>query len=238
MSDQYTRLRLVREASRLFAEQGLKRVTVREICRAARANVAAVNYHFGDKMGLYREVLQQAIDATVRTNAEARAAGEGRRPEEKLRRFLTIFLSQLIEPEFAVYHRLMQRELQDPTPMLDAFANQGIKPRLEYLAGVVAEMLGVDPGDERVMQCVGSINAQAVIYMPNPIASRLGYEFKARREDIERAAAHIAAFSIGGVRAIGKTGTAPVSGATKTGTAPVSSLRRGSRRKNADLRPR
>ena len=212
---EHTRERLVLAARRLFADQGFKKVTVREICRAAGANVAAVNYHFGDKMGLYREVLQQAIAGTVRSNEEARAAGEGCRPEEKLRRFLTIFLSQLVKPDFAVSHRLMQRELQDPTAMLDAFAKQGIKPRLEYLAGVVAEMLGVDPSDERVMQCVGSINAQAVIYMPNPIATRLGYEFKGRPEDIARAAEHIAAFSIGGVRAVGrKKGTAAVSGAS------------------------
>jgi len=125
-----TRERLLVEARRLFAEHGLKKVTVREICRAARANVAAVNYHFGDKMGLYREVLQQAIDGMARSNDEARAAGEGCRPEEKLRRFLRIFLSRLIKPEFAVDHRLVQRELQDPTPMLDAFVTQGIKPRL------------------------------------------------------------------------------------------------------------
>jgi AcrR family transcriptional regulator len=202
MSEQYTRERLLQEATRLFADQGFKKVTVREICRAAEANVAAINYHFGDKLGLYRAVVQQAIDASVQSNVQARGAGEGCPPEEKLRRFLAIFLSQLIKPEFAVYHRLVQRELQDPTPMLDAFATQGIKPRLEYLAGVVAEMMGADPSDERVMQCVGSINAQAVIYMPNPIATRLGYEFKGRREDIERAAAHIATFSIAGVRAV------------------------------------
>ena len=206
-----TRERLLVEARRLFAEHGLKKVTVREICRAARANVAAVNYHFGDKMGLYREVLQQAIDGMARSNDEARAAGEGCRPEEKLRRFLRIFLSRLIKPEFAVDHRLVQRELQDPTPMLDAFVTQGIKPRLEYLAGVVAEMIGAGPADEAVLQCVGSINAQAIIYLPNPVASRLGYEFKGTAADIERAVEHVIAFSLGGVRAIGrrKKGAAP-----------------------------
>ena len=73
--DHETRQRLLTVAERLFADRGFKKVTVREICRAARANVAAVNYHFGDKLGLYREVLQAAIDGMRGTNDAAREAG-------------------------------------------------------------------------------------------------------------------------------------------------------------------
>ena len=73
--DRETRERLLKAAAQLFADRGFKKVTVRDICRAARANVAAVNYHFGDKSGLYREVLQLAIETMRATNDAARAAG-------------------------------------------------------------------------------------------------------------------------------------------------------------------
>ena len=79
--DRETRERLLRTAARLFADRGFKKVTVRDICRTARANVAAVNYHFGDKLGLYREVLQLAAEALRSTTEAAKqgAAGWSRR---------------------------------------------------------------------------------------------------------------------------------------------------------------
>ena len=88
--DLETRARLLQSAAQLFAARGFKDVTVREICRAARANVAAVNYHFGDKTGLYREVLQLAIDTMRSTNDVAREAGRGLPADEQLRQYIKI----------------------------------------------------------------------------------------------------------------------------------------------------
>ena len=73
-ADAKTRERLIEAGTRLFAERGFKRVSVREICCEARANVAAVNYHFGDKLGLYREVVQSAVVAMRSTGDAARRA--------------------------------------------------------------------------------------------------------------------------------------------------------------------
>src|SRR5207247_8852567 len=90
-----TRERRGRAAEGLVAERGFKKVTVRDICRAARANVAAVNYHFGDKDGLYRELLRIAIDVVRETTEAGRKAGEGRPPDEKLERYIRISPSRV-----------------------------------------------------------------------------------------------------------------------------------------------
>jgi AcrR family transcriptional regulator len=58
-----TRDKLLDVAGRIFADRGYRAATIREICIAARANVAAVNYHFGDKLGLYTMVVQQSMQA-------------------------------------------------------------------------------------------------------------------------------------------------------------------------------
>ena len=202
-ADLETRARLLEAAERLFAQQGFKRVTVRAICRAARANVAAVNYHFGDKLGLYREVMQGAIRAMRETNEAAREAGLGQPPEEELRRYIGVFLQRVLKPGSGAIHQLITREMNDPTPALDDLVEQGVRPRVEYLSGVIARMIGGDPRDERVLRCVASVQAQAVSYFPNPIARRLGFVLDPTAAQIGKVADHIATFSIAGVLAVG-----------------------------------
>lgn len=203
--DQETRARLLATAERLFADRGFKKVTVREICRAARANVAAVNYHFGDKLGLYREVLQSAVEVMRSTSEAAREAGEGQPPDEQLRRYIEIYVHRLLATgTHAWLHRLMTREINDPTPALDTIVEQGVRPRVDYLAGLVAEIIGCERGDPRVLRCVASIQAQSIAYLPNPIAARLGLAFKPTPAHIDAVARHIADFSIAGIQAIGR----------------------------------
>ena len=203
--DLETRARLRRAGEQLFAERGFKKVTVREICRAADANVAAVNYHFGDKLGLYREVLDAAVGRIRATNDAARAAGRGRSAEERLRRSIRIFVSRLLASGGETVHRLIQREINDPTQALDALIEQGIRPRLEYLSRAVADIIGCVASDPRVLRSVASIQAQTLAYLPHPIAARVGFTLKpSSAVEVEAIADHIAEFSLAGVRRIAR----------------------------------
>jgi AcrR family transcriptional regulator len=204
--DRETRDRLLAAAERLFADRGFKKVTVRDICKVAKANVAAINYHFGDKLGLYREVLRSAIDRMRATNEAAREAGQGKRAEEQLRRYIVIFVHRFLESGNDAVHRLITREVHDPTPAIDALVEQGVKPRVEYLSGVLAKMMRCSPSDKRVLRCLASIQAQSVAYLHNPIAERLGFTLEPKTPaQIDEIADHIAQFSLAGVRAVSKS---------------------------------
>ena len=83
-----TKESIMAAALRLCAEKGLKLVTVREICQAAKVNVALVNYHFRNKNGLYQACVERlfhentgdelcTIDATVSDARSWRAAVRG-----------------------------------------------------------------------------------------------------------------------------------------------------------------
>jgi AcrR family transcriptional regulator len=71
-----TKERLLAEARNLFARKGFSGVGVREITRAAHANLGAVTYHFGSKQGLYDAVLM-TVGEDLASLVEAAAATPG-----------------------------------------------------------------------------------------------------------------------------------------------------------------
>src|SRR6516164_2523355 len=54
------RQRLLEAAGEIFAAKGFEGATVRDICKRAGANIAAVNYYFRDKERLYIEAVKHA----------------------------------------------------------------------------------------------------------------------------------------------------------------------------------
>ncbi|HXY38713.1 MAG TPA: CerR family C-terminal domain-containing protein [Vicinamibacteria bacterium] len=197
-----TRERILVTAERLFAEHGFRRVSVRDICRAARVNVAAINYHFGDKAGLYREVVQAAIDAMRGTTEAARRAGEGLPAEQRLGRYVAVFVGRLLARGSGRVQRLFHKEMSDPTPELDRLLAQGVRPRLEYLSSLVAEIMDCPVSDPRVLRCVFSIQSQSLAVVPNLAAARLG--FAPTAGDAEAIADHITRFSLEGIRGLAR----------------------------------
>ena len=53
-----TRTKILRTAARLFAQKGFSGTSIRDVVQAARVNVSAIHYYFGDKRKLYQETLR------------------------------------------------------------------------------------------------------------------------------------------------------------------------------------
>jgi AcrR family transcriptional regulator len=200
-ADRETRERLLDEAAHLFAERGFDSVTVRDICARAHANVAAVNYHFGGKTGLYEAVMRWAIRIMQETTEEIRKAGEGQPPEAQLDAFIRVFLTRVATTPNTWIHQLMLREVSNPTPSFDLILNDVLKPRMMYVRTAIAALIGCPLDDPRVAHCVMSVHAQLMALVNNPLGSRLDSP-PMTPERAEELARHIARFSIGGVRAV------------------------------------
>ena len=201
--DRETRARLLNAASRLFAERGYARVTVRDICKKARANVAAVNYHFGGKDGLYRAVMRQAMEIMQATTEAARVAGADLPAAERLRAYVGVFADRLLGVHHETWiHQLMLREMSDPTPALAMVAHEVLKPRMTYLCGVIAELLHSKVDDPRVLRCALSVTSQFNSLLWTRAVSQLLNNDDAVPGTIDEIAEHIARFSLGGMDAV------------------------------------
>ena len=201
--DRETRARLLHAAARLFAERGYARVTVRDICKKAHANVAAVNYHFGGKDGLYRAVMRHAMETMQATTAAASEAGRGLPAADRIRAYVSVFADRLLGMHHETWiHQLMLREMSDPTPALGMVAEEVLKPRMAYLSGAIAELLHCAPDDPRVLRCALSVTSQFnSLLWTRTVAKLLDAETGAPGS-IDEIAEHIARFSLGGMKAV------------------------------------
>lgn len=199
--DAETRERLLEAARRLFGEEAYRRVTVRDLCHAAGANLAAVSYYFGDKLGLYREVVRGALEEIRGSDPATEMPGD-RPAAERIGHYVRTYVPRLARPEGpAVWmQRIMGHEMQEPTPLAPWIAEQVILPRVRYLSEAIAELLECASDDPRVGRCVASVQAQCLFYMPNRFRSAAFPWWRELSDrELSEAAEHIAAFSLAGI---------------------------------------
>ncbi len=189
------RQRLLAAAGEVFAERGFRDATTREICERASANVAAVNYHFGEKEELYRAVFEYAHAYAPRMDEAALAAGS---TEQQLRVFIHTALTRLFhEGRPAWLGRLVAQEMINPTNMLDGLVAQQIRPNLERLKTIVRAALPPESSDETLRLCTNSVAAQWLFYFHSgQVIKRLNPEQQFSPSEIQLLAEHITKFSI------------------------------------------
>ena len=198
-----TEARLLEAAGQIFAEFGFRAATVRQICDKARANVAAVNYYFGDKEQLYLAVLRSVPDAHAEKYPSAARLSTGSPAKIRLRGYIESLLQRVFDPGRPGWHaKIIARELAEPTRALDSLLEEVAKPLHRELAGIVREILGPSATDEDVRFCALSIMGQCVYYHhARAVLSRLYPEQKTAPNDIAQLVNHITEFSLAGLKA-------------------------------------
>ena len=123
--------KLLDAAEQLFAEKGFEAVSVRDITQLAKANVAAVNYHFGSRDGLLTLVMMRYMTpvneeriARLET-LERKSSGKTVPLEEIIDALVRPFVTQIRKSELSerLFYKLMGR----------TFAQQGdgLPPQIE-----------------------------------------------------------------------------------------------------------
>jgi AcrR family transcriptional regulator len=203
-----TEQRLIEAAGEVFAEKGFRATTIRDIIQRAKANIAAVNYHFGDKEGLYAAVFRYARQACAEKYPITKVAPGGTARQRLLGMVRSLLMRMLDTGRPAWQWQLMAREMMEPTAALDEMVEQAIRPDFETFAGIVSEVTGLPAGSKRVRWCVGSVIGQALFYRhAQAVVQRLHPDQGFEAADLEDLARHITEFSYCALEAIGREKT-------------------------------
>ena len=199
-----TRKSLLAAASEVFADKGYHDATIAEICERAKANGAAVNYHFGDKENLYVEAWRHSFSQSLKAHPPDGGVSEDARPEERLRGQVEALLRRIADEnnkEFLIVHR----ELANPTGLLEEVMRKDLRPLRDKMETLVREILGPRGSDMQVRFCAIGIVSQCISPM---LVRRMektrpqGKDDFPGIDDIDSYAKHVVKFSLAGIGAI------------------------------------
>lgn len=139
-----TKEALLHAAGELFAEHGVEGTSIRAIAEKCKANIAAVNYHFGTKENLYLVVIRHVLEQTRCYRAvelfkhrqeweqEPVLCAEAiyRIVEEHIQQFFTG-----IHPRW--YGRIFMRLMLQPTPAIWEIVAELVMPNIDALREVL-----------------------------------------------------------------------------------------------------
>ena len=215
-----TRDRLLFSACRIFASKGYRDTTVADICEAAQANIASVNYHFGNKESLYRQVFQRQID--LYEPPESPALNGSQDGEEVLKAFIVDRLEWLVQDD--PLERLIRAEIVQPTGLVDDLRVAGLEKSQTHFLEAVRLLSGDTLSEATIRLCVTSILSQCRALMA---LSQLGFYASATTrptdEEIKSFADHVTVFSVAGIKALAAREDSGPTGFTPSQAKPQSS---------------
>ena len=203
-----TKERIFVEAVKLFAREGYKGATVRDICKAAgTANATALNYYYGGKANLYKAVLETIFSENIKRRKEMSEAKlpEDASPEERLRLFVDIMMEVSFDrgPLTDEFMTIFMREMISPSHHLDDIVRDYSRADANELRVFIAEILGGKAPGYVVRDCSASVAGQIFYYLMFwPLYSRLNPDHPGLAAYRKPLLEHIMRFSLAGLAEI------------------------------------
>jgi TetR/AcrR family transcriptional regulator, regulator of cefoperazone and chloramphenicol sensitivity len=208
-----TRQQLLQAAGEVFGEHGYANATSKEICERANANVAAVNYHFGGKDGLYAAVLEEAHARLISLDALAAAAHSPIDPRLKLKMFIGRIVGEISKRGAESWElRVLSREVLSQSTMMDRMVDNQIVPKSRLFRAVVGEIMQLPAEHPAVSRSIVNIMGPCVLLL---IASRSVQKKALPYLDLnpETLTNHMVTFALAGLDAVAReTKKSPGSG--------------------------
>lgn len=201
-----TRERLLEVASRVFAEKGYQATTIAQVCKAAQANVAAVNYHFGSKDGLYAKVWRSAFDLSLEIYPLDGGLAAHATAEEKLKALIQSHVHRVLDQgALGQAGQILLTEMANPTEAIQDEFVEAVQPLVTHTYGIIRELVGPKASDAKIHFCAMSVVHQCFAFSHRR-CKHANHPFAVNICDmenfVEQLADHIYEFSLAGIAGI------------------------------------
>ena len=155
-----TKDKILLEGTLLFCKYSYNQVTIKEISMKAACNIAAINYHFKDKKGLYLSIIEKAYLESVRYFNEET---ENLSCLEKIDAFIDTRLDSALAPLAKhSFSKLINQEIQSPSAVHGLITSKYINPMVEGLKFLIKEYLGLHTSPLQVQTIAFTIKSLCV----------------------------------------------------------------------------
>ena len=196
-----TKQKLIKAAIKVFAQKGFRDATVRQIVKlAGTANINAVNYYFGSKERLYKQILEMVF---AEYDRQAPSDFQDKTPEEQLKIYISTFCKILYqEGQYdSDTTAILVEEFTRPSPFLEEVVDTFIRPRVQKHIVMLKALLGEGATDDMARDCLVSVSGQLLYYsFARPVFSRIYPDYFTENAH-EKWADHVFKFTLGGIEA-------------------------------------
>ena len=196
-----TRQALLDHATDVFAENGFDGASVRQITRRATVNLAAINYHFGGKEALYREVLRVAFAALRDASLLDEDTIDRVSRDEAVRLYIRQQVTPLLKHgEIGRYLRIFAWETLAPTPVYRDFIASEKLPILDQAERIVRRFLPAAAARAEITIATIWLTQQVAPFIRHYDAlSKPPLSLKIDRSFIEQLAADVGRMAVAGL---------------------------------------
>jgi AcrR family transcriptional regulator len=191
---------LLETARKQFLSRGFASVTIRQIAAAAGSSPATIHYHFGDKLGLYRAMLEAAV--APMEEALRRLGGASPGTDVDLAKIIGLY-GRMLAANPWLPALIVQEVLTEGGPFRELFIEQ-FAGRLAPLLVAIAQRdqaAGTIRGDvEPRLAALSAISLAVFPFLALPVTSRV-FGLSADGEAVERLTAQTARVLMEGIGA-------------------------------------
>lgn len=197
-----THARILQAAGELFATTGYAETTNKAIAAHAEVDLASINYHFGNRSGLYQAVLIEAHRRLMNIADLRRLIDSGRSPTSKLQELIEQMVKSSTQEPQSWQLRVLAREVLAPTSHLQVLFKDEALPKIVLIKQLLSEITKIPAEDPAMSQCLLSVGAPCLMLLVG------GRSFPGPLQEVfhmppQVISDHLYQFALGGLKAIG-----------------------------------